>query len=88
MKQYSTIKNFVRKYPDFLTEGGIRHLIFWEKQNNFHTCVKRVGRRILLDEDEVFSWVEQQNKAFCSESMPDESIDENLVHLMINTYDS
>jgi hypothetical protein len=60
MKQFSTIKNFVRKYPDFLSEAGIRHLIFYEHQNGFHVCVKRVGRRILLDEEAVFTWVDAQ----------------------------
>jgi hypothetical protein len=60
MKQFSTIKHFVKKYPDFLTEGGIRHLIFNGDVNGFNACFRKVGRRIMLDEQAVFSWVDQQ----------------------------
>ncbi len=61
MKSYLTIKNFVKKHPHFLSEGGIRHLIFNSQSNNFETCIRRAGRRIFLDEEEVFSWVDKQN---------------------------
>lgn len=60
MKQFSTIKHFTQKYPNFLTEGGLRHLIFNEDLNGFGVCIRRVGRRILLDEEALFAWVDQQ----------------------------
>jgi hypothetical protein len=41
--------------------GGLRHLIFYEKQNGFAACIRRVGRRVLIDEAAFFEWVEQQN---------------------------
>ncbi len=46
--------------------GGLRHLVFFKKQNGFHRVVKKVGSRILLDEQAFFEWVDEHN-----------SIDEN-----------
>lgn len=40
--------------------GGLRHLIFFEKTNGFKHCVVRLGRRVLINEDKFFEWVEQQ----------------------------
>lgn len=41
--------------------GGLRHLIFYEQTNGFSECVVRVGRRVLIDEDKFFRWVEKRN---------------------------
>ena len=41
--------------------GGIRHLIFNAKTNDFDKVIKRVGRRVLIDEQAFFAWVESQN---------------------------
>lgn len=41
--------------------GGLRHLIFHEHSNGFHTVVRRCGRRVLIDEAAFFQWVENQN---------------------------
>lgn len=36
--------------------GGLRHLIFYEKSNGFSSCVVRIGRRVLIDEEKFFEW--------------------------------
>ncbi|MBF8274062.1 MAG: hypothetical protein HW380_3167 [Magnetococcales bacterium] len=41
--------------------GGLRHLVFHENSNGFNAVVKRVGRRVLLDEKAFFTWMEVQN---------------------------
>lgn len=41
--------------------GGLRHLIFHAKSNGFDRVVRRVGRRVLIDEQAFFSWVEAQS---------------------------
>ncbi len=41
--------------------GGLRHLIFHAKTNGFDQVIRRVGRRILIDEAAFFRWVEQNN---------------------------
>lgn len=59
--QLLTVNQFVEKHQ-FATFGGLRHLIFYSNTNGFSKVIKRIGRRILLDENAFFSWVEEQNK--------------------------
>ncbi len=40
--------------------GGLRHLIFHAKANGFDRVVRRVGRRVLIDEQAFFDWVRAQ----------------------------
>lgn len=40
--------------------GGLRHLIFNEKSNGFNMVTRRIGRRVLIDENAFFAWVEKQ----------------------------
>lgn len=42
--------------------GGLRHLIFHSKTNGFEKVVKRVGRRVLIDEQKFFEYVDERNK--------------------------
>jgi hypothetical protein len=39
-------------------KGGLRHLIFHEKSNGFEKVVRRIGRRVLIDEAQFFEWAE------------------------------
>ena len=55
----STVKQFSIDHPAF-SEGGLRHLIFHEHENGFHKCIRRVGRRVLIDEQAFFEWVAEQ----------------------------
>ena len=41
-------------------EGGVRHLIFYAKSNGFDAVIRRVGRRVLIDEAAFFAWIDQQ----------------------------
>ncbi len=41
--------------------GGLRHLIFYAESNGFDRVIKRVGRRVLIDEAKFFEWVDAQN---------------------------
>lgn len=41
--------------------GGLRHLVFNAAMNGFDKVVRRVGRRVLLDEASFFQWVEANN---------------------------
>jgi len=41
--------------------GGLRHLIFHAETNGFKQVIKRVGRRVLIDEAAFFRWVEKNN---------------------------
>ena len=54
------------KWPEHYqwpTVGGLRHLVFWENKNGFKKVIRRVGKRILIDEKAFFEWVDEiQNK--------------------------
>ena len=41
--------------------GGLRHLIFNAEKNGFQECVVRIGRRVLIDESQFFSWVDNRS---------------------------
>ena len=40
--------------------GGLRHLIFFAETNGFNEVIRRVGRRVLLDEAAFFEWAGKQ----------------------------
>lgn len=42
--------------------GGLRHLVFFAKTNGFDRVIRRAGRRILIDEQAFFDWVEQKSE--------------------------
>lgn len=42
--------------------GGLRNYIVHAKENGFDKVYKKVGRRLLIDEEEFFKWVEERNK--------------------------
>ncbi len=41
--------------------GGLRHLVHNAKHNGFDKVIRRVGRRVLINETAFFEWVEEQN---------------------------
>ena len=43
--------------------GGLRHLIFHAKTNGFEKVIRRVGRRVLIDEKKFFEFVEEKNSS-------------------------
>ncbi len=62
-----TVREFSRQHPSF-PEGGLRHLIFHSKPrtstrgdlpgNGLEPAIVRVGRKILIDEDRFFEWLD------------------------------
>ncbi len=58
----STVKQFSDKHPAFPI-GGLRHRIFHEKTNGLKNsgAIIRNGRRVLINEEKFFSWLESQN---------------------------
>ena len=43
--------------------GGIRHLIFGAASNGFDKVIRRIGRRVLIDEAAFFQWANTQGGA-------------------------
>jgi len=48
------------EYHPWPSVGGLRYLVFFAETNGFHTCVRRAGRRVLIDEKAFFEWVDKQ----------------------------
>lgn len=40
--------------------GGLRHLIFFADTNGFNKVIRRIGRRVLIDEAAFFDWANSQ----------------------------
>ena len=59
-RQLLTVSQFAKKHVAF-SEASLRWLIFNSSKNNFSPVLRRVGRRILLDESEFFAWIDKQN---------------------------
>lgn len=57
---YLTCKQFIEKYS-WPPLGGLRHLIFYGDSNGFNKVIRRIGRRVLISEDEFVKWVEKNN---------------------------
>lgn len=57
-----TVQQFAEKYPAF-SQSALRHLIFDSNSNEFDSVIRRIGKRkILLDEEAFFVWVDEQQK--------------------------
>ncbi len=57
---FVTIRQLTTSNPAF-TEGGIRALIFRAKYNGFNSCIRRIGRKILISKSAFARWIEAQN---------------------------
>lgn len=60
MPNYLTVKQMAAKHPAF-SEASLRYHIFNETKNGIDRAIKRVGRKILINEERFFEWLENQN---------------------------
>ena len=61
MRKLKTIKDFCKQNPNFMSESSIRWLIYNEKENGFDEVIRRVGRRIFIDEAQFEIWIDKIN---------------------------
>lgn len=63
MPTLSTVKQFTENQPAFTT-GGLRAWIFNEHTNGLSKsgAIVRIGRKVLIDNQKFFAWVESQNQ--------------------------
>lgn len=62
VRRLLTVSQLSVEHPAF-SKAALRHLIFDAEKNGFHKVIRRVGKRkILLDEQEFFFWIDQQQK--------------------------
>lgn len=56
------------QFHNWPTVGGLRALVFNSHNNGFDRCMRRVGRRILIDEESFFDWINNPEKRTVSKS--------------------
>ncbi|NBV06697.1 MAG: hypothetical protein EBS06_05625 [Proteobacteria bacterium] len=58
-----TVNQFIEAHP-FMTSGGLRALIFQSRFNDLDKkkVIKRIGRKILLDEAAFFEWLNERSE--------------------------
>jgi hypothetical protein len=61
MTQFLTVKQVAVKHPAF-SEASLRYHIFHENTNGLGKAIRRVGRKILLNESQFIEWLENQSR--------------------------
>ena len=59
-RRLHTVQQFCQAHPAF-TPGGLRWLLFNRDINGLERAVVKVGRRVLIDEDKFFAWLDEKN---------------------------
>ena len=65
-KRLLTFKQAAELYPAF-TESAFRWMRFNGDSNGFNACVRKVGRRVLLDADSFERWLDEQQEQLVKE---------------------
>jgi hypothetical protein len=56
-----TVKQFCQKRP-YLTEPGMRWMLFNRVQNGLNVAVTKIGKKVLIDEDAYDKWEDQHRE--------------------------
>ena len=54
------VRELTERYPNLFTEASLRWTIFRRMQNGFDRCIVRLGRRILIDTDQLRIWMAER----------------------------
>lgn len=58
-KRLTTVRQTAELYAGFST-SSLRWLIFNQKTNGFSICVRKIGRKVLIDLDQFEAWIDAQ----------------------------
>lgn len=61
VKRLVPVKKIPELYPGAFTEFSIRWLIFQGKCTGFSACVRRLGRKVLIDLDDFEAYIACQS---------------------------
>lgn len=64
MKTFLTVNQTAERFPAF-TRAGLRYLIFNAHTNGFDTCLRRIGRKVLICEEEFYEYI--NNSCSCKD---------------------
>ena len=54
--RFLSVRQLAEAYP-FKSERGWRWTIFMADENGFRSCLLRVGRRVIIDEEALVLWL-------------------------------
>lgn len=60
MTKYLTVNQMAEKCPAF-SSNSLRYHIFNETKNGLDKAIKRIGRKVLINEDLFFEWIESHD---------------------------
>jgi len=60
-RDLKTVRQFCEAHSAF-TQGSLRWLLFHRRTNGLARAVFQVGRRVLIDVDAFFAWLDEQNR--------------------------
>jgi|GEM_PF-957683 len=60
--QFFSVAEFAARHP-WPSQAGLRNLIFHSKTNGFESCLIRVGKRVLIDEERFIAWMRDPSRA-------------------------
>lgn len=55
-QQIFSVSQFLQRHQ-YLTNGGLRHLIFHADSNGFACVLRRIGRRVYISEPDFMAWL-------------------------------
>lgn len=61
IKTYLTVKQMASKYPCF-SEGAYRNLINKADENGLAPLIRRIGKKVLIDEAGFSQWIDERGK--------------------------
>lgn len=61
-KNFVTLDQLLEKHKG-IPKGGVRHLVFTNKDNFNSKVVKKIGRKILFDELAFLNFIDEHSKA-------------------------
>ena len=59
---FSTVKQTAEKHPAF-TQNSLRWIIFNSKLNGATSFIRKVGRKVLIDDAAFISWIDGHREA-------------------------
>lgn len=58
-KRIFTVKQLAEAYP-IKSISGWRHTLFYRESNGFNSCIRKMGRQLIIIEENFLKWIEQQ----------------------------
>lgn len=55
-----SVKQFTEKFP-FVTQSGLRYMIFHARKNGFDKVIRRIGSKVLINSIAFEEWLEENN---------------------------